>query len=69
VAHFEIHVGGCKAVDEPKDKKDVDLFFAGAIEHSGRFLLCAKARRSRKDEFVTFGFPRCSRNSEQLTPR
>jgi hypothetical protein len=30
-AHIEIRVGGCNAVDGPKDKQDVELFFAGAL--------------------------------------
>jgi len=30
-AHIEIRVGGCNAVDWPKDKQDVELFFAGAL--------------------------------------
>ncbi|MEN8690650.1 MAG: hypothetical protein AB1Z20_11140, partial [Desulfobacterales bacterium] len=30
-AHIEIRVGGCNAVDGPKDKQGVELFFAGAL--------------------------------------
>jgi hypothetical protein len=29
-AHIEIRVGGCDAVDDPKDKQYVALFLAGA---------------------------------------
>jgi large subunit ribosomal protein L35 len=29
--HIEIRVGGCNAVDGPKDEQEVDLFFAGAL--------------------------------------
>jgi hypothetical protein len=29
-AHIEIRVGGCNAADGPKDKQDVELFFAGS---------------------------------------
>jgi hypothetical protein len=32
VAHIEIRVGGCNAVDGPKDKQDVELFLAGAFK-------------------------------------
>ncbi|MGD9273433.1 MAG: hypothetical protein PVI65_03630, partial [Desulfobacterales bacterium] len=32
-AHIEIRVGGCNAVDGPKDKQGVELFFAGALRH------------------------------------
>jgi len=35
-AHIEIRVGGCKAVDGPKDKQDEELFFAGAPKVTGR---------------------------------
>ncbi|MEN8692248.1 MAG: hypothetical protein ABF303_09690, partial [Desulfobacterales bacterium] len=31
-AHIEIRVGGCNAVDDPKDKQDVELFLAGALK-------------------------------------
>ena len=31
VAHIEIRVGGCNAVNGPKDKQDVKLFLAGAL--------------------------------------
>ncbi|MEN8691963.1 MAG: hypothetical protein ABF303_18025, partial [Desulfobacterales bacterium] len=34
-AHIEIRVGGCNAVDDPKDKQDVELFFAGALKAIG----------------------------------
>ena len=30
-AHIEIRVGGCNAVDGPKDKPDVELFFLGPL--------------------------------------
>jgi hypothetical protein len=33
-AHIEIRVGGCNAVDGPKDKQDVELFLAGALKLS-----------------------------------
>ena len=29
--HIEIRVGGCNAVDGPKDKQDVELIFAGPL--------------------------------------
>jgi hypothetical protein len=29
-AHIEICVGGCNALEGPKDKQDVELFIAGA---------------------------------------
>jgi len=32
--HIEIRVGGCNAVDGPKDKQDVELFPAGALKLS-----------------------------------
>ncbi|MEN8690229.1 MAG: hypothetical protein AB1Z20_08990, partial [Desulfobacterales bacterium] len=31
-AHIGIRVGGCNAVDDPKDKQDVGLFLAGALK-------------------------------------
>jgi hypothetical protein len=31
-AHIEIRVGGCNAVDGPKGKQDVELFFSGALK-------------------------------------
>jgi hypothetical protein len=34
-AHIEIRVVGCNAVDEPKDKQDVELFVAGALISAG----------------------------------
>jgi hypothetical protein len=36
-AHIEIRVGGCNAVDGPKDKQDVELFFAGTLNLMGIF--------------------------------
>jgi hypothetical protein len=32
-AHIEIRVGGCNAVDGPKEQQDVELFFAGPISN------------------------------------
>jgi hypothetical protein len=29
--HIEIRDGGCNAVDDPKEKQDVELFLAGAL--------------------------------------
>jgi hypothetical protein len=29
--HIEIRVGGCNAVDGPKDKQDVELFLTGVL--------------------------------------
>jgi hypothetical protein len=31
-AHIEIRVGGCHAVNGPKDKPDVELFFSGTLK-------------------------------------
>jgi hypothetical protein len=31
-AHIEIRVGGCNAVDGPKDKEDVELFLSGVLK-------------------------------------
>ena len=31
-AHIEIRVGGCNAVDGPKGKQDVELFFSGTLK-------------------------------------
>ncbi|MGB8335457.1 MAG: hypothetical protein WCE56_13260, partial [Desulfobacterales bacterium] len=38
-AHIEIRVGGCNAVDGPKDKQDVELFLSGALNEPIRILV------------------------------
>jgi hypothetical protein len=38
-AHIEIRVGGCNAVGDPKDKRDVELFLAGALKDLNRLSL------------------------------
>ena len=31
-------MGGCNAVDEPQDKQEVELFFAGTLKSDGTML-------------------------------
>jgi hypothetical protein len=44
-AHFEIRVGGCNAVDGPKDKQEVTVFLATTLKpdvsKENRFRLAA----------------------------
>jgi hypothetical protein len=44
-AHIEIWAGGCNAEDGPKDKQDVELFFAEALR-----LLCSGGRQKIRHE-------------------
>jgi uncharacterized protein with HEPN domain len=54
--HIEIRVGGCNAVDGPKDKQNVELFFSGAPKTIDavirNFTIIGEAARHIPDEIV-----------------
>ena len=52
MAHIEIRVGGCNAVDDPKDKRDVELFLAGALRPHDNVRVLARNFSARCEDVL-----------------